>query len=280
MDRAAFRDGIKDIIPAIPPNAPYGMLFGAAAVDVGLDPAQATMLSLFTFAATAQVATVELIGEETALPVVLGTVFIINLRYVVYSASLATQVNHLSMRWRAVIAYPLFDITYALAAARFQEEDKENETEKGIDSRNLKQDDGDQREALSYRPTRETDHDREHRTAIRSETSASMGHHGWYYLGTALPFVFVFTVSTLAGALIGRTWGDGLNIDFAIPLIFIALLVPTLEKRASIVSGIVAAAIAVLSTDLPFNTGLLLGLLCGTIAGALTSRTDSLEWSL
>lgn len=250
MDRSAFRNGVRDIVPAIPPNVPYGMLFGAAAVNVGLDPAQATALSLFTFAATAQIAAVELLAEDAAVPVVVATAFVINLRYVVYSASLAPHVRHLSRSWRAIIAYPLFDITYALAIARFQE------AEDGIGDHGNKP---------------------EVKDGGEPQRRGKQGHRGWYYLGIAVPFVFTFTFSTLLGTVFGRTVGDGLNLNFAIPLIFMALLVPTMEGRASIVTAIVAAVIAVVAAGLPFNVGLLLGLCLGTAAGVVTSSVNVSE---
>jgi len=126
MDRAAFSDGLRDVAPAVPPNVPFGMLFGATAVAVGMDPLQATSLSLLTFAATAQIVAVDLLRGGSPLPVVLATVVVINLRYVVYSASLAGMVRDASPRWRALMSYALFDINYALAEARFAGDDRDD----------------------------------------------------------------------------------------------------------------------------------------------------------
>lgn len=229
MDRVAFRDGVRDCAPAVPPSVPYGMLFGAAAVQIGLDPAQATALSLFTFAATAQVAAVDLLNGGAALPVALATLLLINLRYVIYSASLAERLQHLPWYWRAAIAYPLFDVTYALATARFSEP---------------------------------------------AEQSTTGDHSGWYFLGTGLPMVAAFVLGTLAGALAGQTLGAGLQLDFAIPLIFVALLVPKLDGEASALAAVTAAVIAVGGAKLPFNAGLLFALVAGTLAGTLADRAD------
>lgn len=121
MDRSEFITGVRDVAAAAPPIVPIGMVFGATAVQTGFTPVSATALSLFAFAGAAQLAAVELLKEGATLQVVLATIVLVNLRYVIFSASLAPKVRHLSRPWRAVIAYPLFDLNYALAETRFAE---------------------------------------------------------------------------------------------------------------------------------------------------------------
>jgi 4-azaleucine resistance transporter AzlC len=121
MDTSALFAGLRDVAPAVPPIVPVGILFGATAVGTGFTPASATALSLFAFAGTAQLAAVELLEQGATTHVVLATMVLINLRYVVFSASLAPKVRHLSRPWRALVAYPLFDLNYALAETRFAE---------------------------------------------------------------------------------------------------------------------------------------------------------------
>ena len=120
MDTSECLAGLRAVAPAVPPIVPVGMLFGASAVRIGFTPASATALSLFAFAGTAQLAAVELLREGATLQVVLATMILINLRYVIFSASLSSKVRYLSRPWRALIAYPLFDLNYALAEARFE----------------------------------------------------------------------------------------------------------------------------------------------------------------
>lgn len=276
MDRVAFRDGVRDCAPAVPPSVPYGMLFGAAAVQIGLDPAQATALSLFTFAATAQVAAVDLLNGGAALPVALATLLLINLRYVIYSASLAERLQHLPWYWRAAIAYPLFDVTYALATARFseaRERPADGEAKRSADG----EANGHTTDRTGGRPLNgdggETATDATRRATDRAEPTTG-DHPGWYFLGTGLPMVASFVLGTLAGALAGQTLGAGLQLDFAIPLIFVALLVPKLDGEASALAAVTAAVIAVGGANLPFNAGLLFALVAGTLAGTLADRAD------
>lgn len=263
MDRASFVAGVRDAAPTLPPNVPFGMLFGATAVQVGFDPIAATALSVFTFAATAQLAAVELLRSGSDLPVVLATILLINLRYVVYSASLAPEVDHLSRRWRAAIAYPLFDISYALSIARFTGEDEKCDGVGGEDEERDGNDvDGD-------------DHARSDDGGARPRDD----HRGWYFLGTALPMVAVFAGSTLAGALAGQVVGSGLHLSFAIPLIFVALLVPSIDGRAGAVVAAVAGLVAVAGAGLPYNLGLLAAAVAGTVVASLAQRGSFAGWS-
>lgn len=119
MSRSSLVAGVRDVSPALPADASVGMLFGASAVQVGLAPPAVTAFSVLAVAARAQLAAVELLREDAALPVVVATILLINVRYVTFSAALAPKVAHLSRGWRAVVAYPLIDITYAVADTRF-----------------------------------------------------------------------------------------------------------------------------------------------------------------
>jgi predicted branched-subunit amino acid permease len=235
MDRSALRDGVVDAAPAVPPGVPLGMVFGATAVEVGIDPLAATAMSVFTFAGAAQVAAVELLRSDADLSVALLTVLLLNLRYVVYSASLVRKVEDMSRRWRAVMAYALFDVNFALAINRFRRGDGMGANEAG-------------------------------------DTGITGDARGWYYVGATVPLVGSFAAATLAGALAGTTVGTGLDLGFAIPLVFTALLVPRLESNAALVAAGVAAVVVVAGVGLPFNAGLLVAAAVGTVAGVLTKR--------
>lgn len=233
MSRSDLLVGVRDAAPAVPPNVPFGMLFGATAAEVGFAPVEATAMSVFIFAGAAQMAAVELLQSGAVLPVVLATAFVLNLRYVVYSASLAPVVRDLPTRWRAAMGYGLFDVNYALTVATF----------------------GGDRERPG--PADGAPRDR---------------HPGWYYLGATLPLVAALAVGTLAGALLGASFGGGLDLAFAIPLIFVALAVPMIGDRTSLLAAAVSAVVAVLGAGLPVNLGLLLATGCGVAAGLLDRR--------
>ncbi len=76
-------------------------------------------------------------------------------------------------------------------------------------------------------------------------------------------------MSTAAGIFVGAQMPQNWPLSFALPLTFIALVVPALKDRASIAAAIVAALVGLLAAGLPYKTGLLLAALIGITAGML-----------
>lgn len=118
--RAAFRSGVRDALPALPANIPFGVIAGVATVAVGVDPGQAVAFAGLLFAGAAQVAAVELLAQNAPVAIVVATALVVNLRYLMYSASLGAHFRDLSNRWKLVVAFFLLDVTYALSISRFE----------------------------------------------------------------------------------------------------------------------------------------------------------------
>lgn len=129
--RAAFRTGVREVLPALPANVPFGIIAGVATVGVGVDPVQAVAFAALLFAGAAQVAAVELLGQHAPVAIVVLTALVVNLRYLMYSASLGAHFKDLSTRWKLVIAYFLLDVTYALSVAKFDGRDHMDPTGDG-----------------------------------------------------------------------------------------------------------------------------------------------------
>jgi 4-azaleucine resistance transporter AzlC len=99
--------------------APFGVICGVAMVASGIPPLAAMLMSLIVFAGASMVASAQLLASGTpALLVVLTTLFI-NLRFMMYSASLRPHFARLPLRWRLGLAYLVADNAYAMAIARF-----------------------------------------------------------------------------------------------------------------------------------------------------------------
>lgn len=90
-----------------------------------------------------------------------------------------------------------------------------------------------------------------------------------YYFGTAVPLWFVWVGSTAGGVVLGASIPPRWSIDFAIPLVFLALLAPSVEGRASIVAAVVGGLGATVGAGIPFNLGLMVAALCGVVAGVV-----------
>jgi predicted branched-subunit amino acid permease len=88
-------------------------------VASGITPLAAMTMSLIVFAGASMVASAQLLAAGSpALLVVLATAFI-NLRFMMYSASLRQHFAHLPLRLRLLIAYLTADNVYALMLSHF-----------------------------------------------------------------------------------------------------------------------------------------------------------------
>src|SRR5699024_10608584 len=95
-----------------------------------------------------------------------------------------------------------------------------------------------------------------------------------YYLGLAVPMWIMWQLGTVAGALLGNGLPPGLELDFILPLIFLALLIPSLQNRATIAAALVGGGVAVIGHGLPWNLGLIAGAFAGIGAGMLVAATS------
>lgn len=93
-----------------------------------------------------------------------------------------------------------------------------------------------------------------------------------FYLGAAVPLWALWTAATLVGVVIGARIPPAWNIDFAVPLVFLALLAPTIRSRPSIAAGAVGGLGATLGAGVPLNLGLIVAALCGVVTGVLVDE--------
>jgi 4-azaleucine resistance transporter AzlC len=116
---AVFLSGARAIAPVALALAPLGLAFGTTAMGSGLSMLQALGMSVFILSGAAQLAALPLVSADASVAVVVLTVLVINLRFVLYSASLAPHFKNLSAGWKALLSYLIIDQAYAEAITRF-----------------------------------------------------------------------------------------------------------------------------------------------------------------
>ena len=90
-------------------------------VASGITPLAAAAMSFVVFAGASMVASAQLLSQDApVLMVVLATLFI-NLRFMMYSASMRQHLAGLPRRWRLLCGYLLADNLYGLSLARFSD---------------------------------------------------------------------------------------------------------------------------------------------------------------
>lgn len=118
-----FFAGAKDTFPLIVGAVPFGIIFGALADTAGLSFGAAMGMSLFVFAGSAQFVALGLAASGTPWPMIVVTTFVVNLRHLLYSATMVPFYRNLPQVWKMVLAFGLTDETFAVAVTRYGKPD-------------------------------------------------------------------------------------------------------------------------------------------------------------
>ncbi|MCK5835677.1 MAG: AzlC family ABC transporter permease [Desulfobacula sp.] len=118
-----FFEGAKDTFPLIVGAIPFGIIFGTLAATAGLSFGATMGMSLFVFAGSSQFVCVSLVAAGTAWPMIVLTTFVVNLRHMLYGATMVPFYKNLNPLWKMVLAFGLTDETFAVAASRYYQKD-------------------------------------------------------------------------------------------------------------------------------------------------------------
>jgi len=224
-----FWAGVRAEIPLLVGVFPFGMIYGALALNAGLSTSAAQMMSSIVFAGSAQFITSQLVHDVTPGIVIVLTIAIVNLRHVLYSASLAPYLTPVSKRWKTLLAYLLTDEAYAP-------------------------------------------------TILHYEREGTTPSSHWFLFGAGIALWTNWQISTALGIFLGAAIPESWSLDFALPLTFIAMVVPALKNRPAVLAALSAGVTALLADGLRFRLGLILAALVGIAVGTyLEGRTSRQE---
>jgi 4-azaleucine resistance transporter AzlC len=113
--RAGIIRGMRDIAPLMLAMVPYGMAFGVAAMQKGLDPLSIMLLSGVVFAGSSQFAALDLWVAPLSLWPIWLTTLAINARHLLYGAALYPWLRGIGAGQRFPIVAVLTDSTYVYA---------------------------------------------------------------------------------------------------------------------------------------------------------------------
>ena len=234
-----FWSGVRSELPLLLGGVPFGIIFGVLAMQSGLlSQIQAQSMSAFIFAGSAQFIGAQLLRDNAAAIVVVATIVVVNLRHLLYSASVAPLFKHLNAGWKLLLAYLLTDESYAMGIARY--------------------------------------------TDPATLPPGNKAH--WYFLGCGITMWAAWQLSTAFGVFIGTQISDDIRslLEFAVPLTFIAVVVPNLKRAGSIAAALVSGVAILLFNTMPFNSSLLVAAAVGLATGFIidtatraTTRTPS-----
>jgi predicted branched-subunit amino acid permease len=95
-----------------------------------------------------------------------------------------------------------------------------------------------------------------------------------FYLGAGLSFAVAWWLGTIIGIGIGATIPPEFQVGFAAPLMFVALAVPSIRDRATLVAAAVGFSVTLIAREAPMNTGVLIGAASGIAFGMLARRRE------
>ena len=202
---------------------PFGVITGVAMVASGIPPLVAILMSVLVFAGASMVASAQLLASSAPVLLVVLTTVVINLRFMMYSASLRLHFANAPLRQRLAVAYLTADNVYALMLGRFAEHPDD--------------------------PGKFQ-----------------------YFLGAGLVVWVVWQAAVLGGVLIGAGVPPAWRLEFAAPLAFIALSIPFMRERATLVAALAAAVAVLLFQGLPLRLNIVVAALAGVAAGLLVGR--------
>jgi predicted branched-subunit amino acid permease len=100
---------------------PFGIITGVAMVASGIPPLVAMLMSLLVFAGASMVASAQLLASGAPALLIVFTTLVINLRFMMYSASLRLHFARAPLAQRLAVAYLTADNVYGLLLGRFSE---------------------------------------------------------------------------------------------------------------------------------------------------------------
>lgn len=216
----AFWAGVRTLIPLTPGVVPFGLVAGVMAIDLGMSPGMTMAMTLLFYSGSAQMAALQLLHNDVLPVAIVLTALVINLRFVMYSASLAPFLHHLPRRWTWPLSYMLSDQSYAICILKL--------------------------------------------------SSGELGRFAhFFYAGTAVTMWLSWQLSVLAGVCLGAGIPSSWSLSFAIPLSFLAILVPAIRSAASLGAAFVGGVVAVFAVNMPYNLGLVTASMAGIVAGVL-----------
>ncbi|MFV0420896.1 AzlC family ABC transporter permease [Oleidesulfovibrio sp.] len=219
-ERAA--QGMRRAVPIVLGYLPVGFAFGVLADKTGLSAPETIFMSLAVFAGSAQLIAVGMLAAAASVTAatfsIVLTTFVVNLRHLLMSASLAPYMRRWSKKMQALFTFQLTDETFAMHAVHFHAQVAE--------LTGGHKDCGGARQAAALR-----DYSPDKAETTGLNMTAQLG----WVTGSAL------------GALFGGLIGDvkPLGLDYALPAMFVALLVAQVRGRLHVIVAVTAGAVSV-----------------------------------
>lgn len=114
-------ESIKAAWPICLGYLPLGFAFGVLAQKAGLDLLDIALMSILVYAGSSQFIAVAMLSGAAAPASIILTTFVVNLRHLLMSSSLAVHLHGAGRRFLSVFAYGVTDESFAVNMAKFRD---------------------------------------------------------------------------------------------------------------------------------------------------------------
>ena len=115
-----FLAGMRCSLAVVVASAPFGLLFGALAVQNGLTVGQTVAMSATIYGGASQMVGIELFGQKIAPWLIVFSIFAVNFRHTLYSAVIGRHVTHWNTLQKAIGFFFLVDPQFAESERRVE----------------------------------------------------------------------------------------------------------------------------------------------------------------
>ena len=220
-----FKQGVFEELPLQLGVFPFGIIYGVMAIETGLSPLQAFLMSSIIFGGASQIVFLQLLSSGSTMGIIVTSVGAINSRHFLYSLSMLEFLKSLPLKWRIILGYLLTDEAYAVSIRKFMNE-----------------------------PLNRFLH--------------------FHLLGTGITLFLSWQISTLTGVLLGGGLPQFLNLQFIIPLTFIAIITPMVKSFSTLLVVLGSGISALIFKNLQMDFWIILSACVGIILGIVTSKFD------
>ncbi|KAF1366588.1 AzlC family ABC transporter permease [Yokenella regensburgei] len=119
--KAIILRGVSAVMPLCIGDFPFSFIVGALSVSLGMSVWQSTAWSCIVIAGSAQMLALNMLKTGTSLGVIIFTTFVINLRHILYSASMAGKIRDASFFKKCFMSWALTDEVYATTVKNMDE---------------------------------------------------------------------------------------------------------------------------------------------------------------
>lgn len=118
-----FFKGAKCALPLFPGILPFGLIMGTTAQGLGHTLFESIFLNLSVFAGASQLVGLDLLNKGIAVPVIVLTGMLINLRFSIYALSLAPFIAKGNIFKKVFLAYLITDQAYGVTIQALEKKD-------------------------------------------------------------------------------------------------------------------------------------------------------------